>query len=478
MLRAPELAATPYDPSLEAVIKPTTLPEQGPAEGLDDEAELDMTLVKHAVTGLHQEEERQFRSYEEYDGPRIAEIVQDHALFLKNQRAICTQSLKTNRRKGMFDIMTGAYFSQSMNRARHLQRQKTRAFHVQTVEAQNEEFLNRALLPQNACDDQTQTAYRNMILLNLENLYADAPETERREALDKAAEVIYRKIIEKRLEIAPASVQPLLIAPAVRRVLGDAAVREYRKRAADIERDEKLRREATDLVDREVSPQEAKSWAKRRRPEDRAALLSYYETLRYNHHRKRCFTRILNIDAVWRELVANDCNPDSIPAWVKNTEPKMYSAVMDALAVREKNGGLPIEPNYQTLLEFTATYEPHTACEKLADEDALYSFIGKLGGPDAPAFQLCLRMLLGKGTDADKAWLRDIGLAEREYQNRIPEDDGTPEGLQAFLSRFDTARRIRLTRTGHEELDEVEVREIVAALDRGWVVEERLEKNN
>lgn len=468
MLRAPEIPETPYDPSVDAVIAPSALLEPRQSAETEDDALLDATLVKHAVTALHQEEERQFRSYEDYSEARIADIVDDHALFLKNQRTTCTQALKTNRRKSMFEIMTGAYFSQSMNRARHLQRQKAREFHIQTVEAQNTEFLNRALLPENILDDQTQTAYRNIILFNLETLYAEAPAAERSKALDDAAAVIYRKILEKRLEISPAAAYPLLNAPAVRRVLGDAAVREYRKKAARIERDEALRREATELVDKDVPPSGAKKWAKRKSPEDREVLLRLYERLRLAHHRKQCFTRILNMEAVWREVSANNFNPDAIPAWVRPTDQRLYNAVMDALAEREKRGGMPVAPEYQTVLEFTAAYDPGKASEKLADEEKLYAFIAALGGPDAPAFNLCLRLLLGAGTDADKAWLRDLDIARRAYHDRVPADAGTAEGLQGFLYRFDTARRIRLGRLGQDELDEIEVREIAAALDAGW----------
>lgn len=196
MLRAPELktmnqANQLFNPDLQSAIAPTRMEATDrfvvDAASDTDADLLDAALIKNAVTVLHREEEREMQTLSRYAEAQIAEIVDDHGKFLKNQKDTAVQALKTNRQKQLFEFMTEAYFRQSLDRAKALQKRKIREFHIDAVEQQNREFLNRALAPENAVNDDAQTAYRNMILFNLENLYQDAPQAERAKALDEAA---------------------------------------------------------------------------------------------------------------------------------------------------------------------------------------------------------------------------------------------------------------------------------------------------
>jgi hypothetical protein len=436
---------------------------QNPASATDAAMEvLDIALVKSAITRLHQEEEKQFQTLEQYAETQIAGLVDDHRAFLKTQKDAYDRVLADNRRKNLFEFMTKAYFRQSLERAGELQRRKINEFQVESVSAQNREFLNRALLPENATNDEAQTAYRNMILFNLENLHHDAPKEERDAILDNAAATLYRKIIEKRLEIAPETAAALLEAPSVARILDKEEVREYRRRAAALKKDGALRRRAAAYVDRGLTPRQAKENAGSDSPEDREALLRHYRELRYCDSRKLYLTRILNMETVWRDLMKNEGDRASLPAWVRNTDPALYAAILENLALRERHGGLPPDPEYALLLDFADEFDPYRAAERFRDENALYRFVTGLGGPDAPAFQAVLRMLLGKATQEDKAWLGDLSRAGAVMAERNGGERPDKREAQEWLRRFDAERGILLERGSHDKLTEAEAAEILS----------------
>lgn len=472
MLRAPKLNPTPqpFNPNLQEILTPshptTPIPHKSNSTPDMDIETLNLILVKDAITTLHHEDKTQFQTLSAYTGKRIAEIVEEHNKFLQNQRNKYSRTLQTNQQKHLFETMTKAYFEQSLSRAKMLQQQMTRQFHIETVEKQNQEFLARALAPENALNDEAQTAYRNMILFNLENLYEDFPEAEKKTRLDEASKTLYEKIIEKRLEADPAAALPLLAATAVQRVLGDAAIQHYRQQADELKKDRELRIAAAEFVARELTPTEAKKEAAQKKDGDRQTLLRHYDELRYNENRKRYLTCILNMDSVWRDLMRNDANTQLLPAWVKNTAPALYDAVLENADSREKNGGLPPDPDYALLLEFALEYDPKITAERFREEKTLYSFITRLGGPDSPAFQAALRLMLGKATREDKAWFGDLGIAKKEATQSAIGETCTANELQNLLLRFDTARRIRLQRNGQPELEEFEVRDILIKLNK------------
>ncbi len=462
MLHVPEITtgSRPIDPDLQSLIAPSQDQNQNQTSIADADTVmdiLDVALVKNIITRLHQEEEKQFQALKQYSESQIAELVDDHRTFLKTQKDIHCQTLTTNHRKNLFEFMTKTYFRQSINRAEKLRQQKIHEFHVETIKAQNQEFLNRALLPENALNDEAQTAYRNMILFNLETLHQDLPKAERDKILDDAAAILYEKIIEKRLEIAPEATAALLEADSVARVLGAKTVQKYRRQAAELKKDTALRRRAAAYVDEGLTPEQAKGKAENEYPEDRESLLRHYKELRYCDNRKLYLTRILNMETVWRDLMKNEGNKTCIPVWVRNTDSALYSAILENLVLRERHGGLPPDPDYAMLLDFAGEFDPYVIAERFRDENELYRFITGLGGPDAPAFQAALRMLLGKAAVEDRTWFGDLSkadaaLAEQNGGERLDKGE-----RQERLRRFDVERGIALERGSHDKLTEMEV---------------------
>ena len=469
MLRAPEMQteSRPADPDLQSLITRPKNQNQDPSSvstadiAMDT---LDIALVKNAITHLHQEEEKQFQTLKQYSESQIAKLVDDHQAFLKTQKNTYNQTLVTTHRNNLFELMAETYFHQSLERAKKLQAQKIREFHIETVNTQNQEFLNRALLPENVLNDETQTAYRNMILFNLENLHQDTPKEERDKILDAAAATLYEKIIEKRLEIAPETTTVLLEADSVIRVLGKETVNKYRLQAIRLKKDEMLRRQAAAYVDKGFTPEQAKENAENKAPEDRESLLRHYQELRYCDSRKLYLTRILNMETVWRDLMKNDGDKACLPVWVHNTDPALHSALLENLSLREQHGGLPPAPDYALLLEFAAEFEPYATAERFRDEDELYRFITGLGGPDAPAFQAALRMLLGKATREDEAWFEDLSRADMAMTKHNGGERLDKQKMQEHFRRFDAERRILLERGEHDKLTEAEVAGILSII--------------
>ena len=423
---------------------------------------LDHAVVKDAVTVLHKEDDEQTAKLMAYSGIRIDDIVKDHDGFLRAQEAKYGAMFTEPRQKHMFQEMTREYFAMSMERAGALRSSRVREYQEEVIERQNSEFIERALRPENVFNDVLQTRYRDMILFNLENLMAELPEKERRQRMDTASAALYRKILDTRLELDPARLGNMLNASAIHRVLGEEAMEGYKDKVAAAIRDEELRYMAKQWVDDNIDPDAAKDRAQRDVPEkvERVIFLTYYDYWRYNDNRKNYLTRILNASDAWNSVMDGGLHPESIPVWVRRNDHGLRDFLLQAIKTREENGGLPSIPDYSRLADLAESYDPYKQAEKLRDKNVVYGLIAAMGGPDAPAFQTIIRLLLGKMTESDRSWLSALALAKREIQTAGGEEISKAE-IQAFLERFDSICRIRREREETGELDELEIQEII-----------------
>lgn len=423
---------------------------------------LDRAVVKDAVTSLHLEDDVQMNGLAAYSGLKICDIVKDQEKFLHAQESKYAAAFADDRQRRMFQHMTREYFAHALVRARALRNRKVREYQIEVIERQNAEFAERALRPENVFNDVAQTAYRDMILFNLDTLYSDLSDAERKEKLDSASLAFYRKVMDRRLEQNPERLQTMLDAPAVRRVLGKELSEEYGQRTAKAIRDDHIRAEAAKWLAEDLNPSAARLEADAVFPDpaERSVAWEHYSHNRHLDNQKIYLTHILNIDQTWRMLAEEDYRREAIPAWVLRNDPPLLEFLLKQLAAKERAGGTGSEPDYGYFMDFVASYNPHRMSERLRDDKELYSFVDMLGGPDSPVFQTSLRLLLGKLTEADEALLRDMRQAcERFSLSGIEESS-----CNTFLSRFFCARRIRMAREEITELTDAETTELIGSI--------------
>lgn len=423
---------------------------------------LDHAVVKDAVTSLHAEENTQLESLAAYEGIDICQIPTDQKTFLDGQKAKYGAMFVDGAQKRLFAKMTAEYFTGAMMRAVRLQEKKTLEYRNAVIERQNREFLDRALRTENIMNDRMQKTYRDMILFNLENLYEDASEEERRERMDRASESYYRAVLEKRLELDPASVEVMLESAAVCRVLGESAASDFADRAARAVVGEGLRRQAKGWVDEGMGPAEARKRAETEFAdrEEAKEVVRHYAWWRYNDNRKVVLTRILNIGKAWRMVKEGGMHIHAIPDWVRRNDGELFAFLRDLLLERDARGGLPAEPEYDALLDWFEKFQPHTTLESLREDARLFRLMTCCGGPDAEAFQVILRLLTGKMERGDRAWFEDLLWARRELRDSVGGD--VPKVLaQSYLAAFDTARRLRLEKDAAAELGCLDSRALI-----------------
>ena len=420
---------------------------------------LDRVIVKDAVTSLHLEDDTQMKELAAYSGLKICDIIKDQEKFLHAQESKYIASFADDRQRRMFQHMTREYFAQAMIRARALRNRKVREYQIEVIERQNAEFAERALRQENIFNDAAQTAYRDMILFNLDTLYSDLPEAERKEKLDGASLAFYRKVMDRRLEQNPERLQTMLDAPAVKRVLGKELAEEYGQRTAKAIRDDHIRAEAAKWLAEDLNPGAARLEADAVFPDpaERSVAWEHYSHNRHLDNQKIYLTRILNIDQTWRALAEEDYRREAIPAWVWRNDPPLLEFLLKQLAAKERAGRTSPEPDYGYFMDFVAGYDPHRMSERLRDDKELYSFVDTLGGPDSPVFQTSLRLLLGKLTGPDEALLRDMRQACESFSL-----SGAEESFRnVFLSRFYCSRRIQMAREDVTEFTDAEVTELI-----------------
>lgn len=427
-------------------------------------ATLDHIVVKDAITTLHREGDEQMRLLSSYEGIRICDIVPDQQRFLNEQADKYKALFSDDRQKHLFKIMTRDYFEQALHAARLLRNRKIRHYQTEAIERQNREFVERALRPESVFDDQLQTAYRDMILFNLENLYADLPPTDRNARLDEASNAFYRKIIDKRLELDPARLRPILDSAAIRRVLGKRDIAYYEDRIRQALRDDELEVLARDWVKSDLNPLAAKLEADGvvTNPDERAIVMEHYRYWRYNDNQKRYLTIILNAENAWREIEQGYHRRESLPLWVRRGNPYLRRFLLAMLSDRERGGGLFSEPDYPAFLDFPAGFDPFETSESIRNEEELYSLAEKLGGLKGEPFQIVVRILLGKKSDADTLFIRDLEYARRFFTSaRLVEDDESrAEYEQLFLICFVRERKVKMERESLTRLYESELLEL------------------
>jgi hypothetical protein len=468
------IARAPFASAIPGESAPGSAPSSSHASPLSPREEgnavlaraLDHALVKEAITSLHLEDDLQTEKLRAYTHTQICDIVPDYARFVAAQRDTYANLLKTNTQRHFFQQAASSYFARAAERSHALRNARIRQFQKETIEKQNQEFLARALRPENLMNDSLQTQYRDMILHNLELLLADAPADERQSALDAACRDLYIKVMDKRLAVDPHSLESILGSSAVKRVLSREELSIYRETTRKAISSQLLSKKALAWAQDGVSPKEAKSmaWAQHSDEVERDTLFDFFEQHRYNLNRKRFLQTILDIDSAWRVLKNAGYAPAAIPDWVKNGDPGLFACMTRTIAVHEKNGGLHPTPEYVDFIEFTSSFDPHATAQHLADAQNVYALVDTLGDPDSPAFLAVLRLLLGKSTPADRNWFATLSCAHTEYCAAADGEllrDQSRDRINSFLEMLDKCRSVKLQREKREELDPLEIRTLV-----------------
>ncbi len=483
MLQIPELkpGQTPFDPALTGLFNTDSseqkllYPARANANASSKNAAAEQSpenllkhlLVKDSLTSLHREDDEETGKLLAYTGTQIQDLVPDQKRFLKAQENKYLAIFQEEGLRRLFQEMSRGYFSQALAQAEALRDRKIREYQQEVCERQNRELLERALRPENVFNDLLQTDYRNMILYNLESTLLDKPEAERRQCLDNLSREIYRRIMDKRLELDPQQVTTIIKAAAVRRVLGEEESAIYETKARQALRKNELRRQAHAWLADNLSPSEVNTRSRQDfpDPEEAKQVREDYAALRYQKNRKQYLARSVDLTRVWRLIQEKDLNPQAIPFWVRHTQPKLHACLMELLEKREANGGAIPDPDYQRFLAFMDSFSPQAAAEKLHAEQELYSLTLALGGPDSNAYQVLLRILIGKAVAADWNWLQALQFARDEYQRRHPGDaekeSSSHSDLNRFLAGFDQARRLQLVKNSAQEMDTIELRELL-----------------
>lgn len=421
-------------------------------------------MIKDAITNLHREDDAQMAKLEQYDAARIADIPRDHERFLAAQEEKYGAMFADESQRRLFREMTRGYCAHSLMKAKALRNRKASDYLGQAIERQNDELVQRALLPENLFNDEMQTGYRNMILHNHETLLQETGGTERRAKLDAVSNMLYRKILDARLEADPEQLRRMLDAPEIRRVLGKAAVAEYEKKIESALQEMAMRAESRDLAEGEAPPEEARKFLRQKYPDAENSLKAerYYRNYRHAANSSRYLTAILNAANTWKIVMESGLREESIPNWVHRNDPALLDFLLSMLETRRRDGGFPGTPDYCRLLDFAADFAPEEVAEELRTETAVYELMLKLGGPDAGAFEAVLRLVMAKSSEKDRAWFADLRLAAQCARAEFGEkmDAGI---VQHFLAGFDVDRRLRMEREGVDRLEEAKIRELIAA---------------
>lgn len=441
-------------------------PPASDAEGNADEARaafragnalFDDAAARNALTDLHEQAERfaaTLAALPHREANSMAERVEK--FLLEAKRALCA-ALDNNNQKRMFEHGFRAFSEGFRRRAATLREEKALAWRAEVTERQNSAFLAQALRPENVFADETQNLLRTMCLLNIDALCADLPETERRERLRQADRVFCRRILDKRLEIDPARLDAMLDAPAVRRTLGKELAREYGERAAAALRRDEVLRTGRGWFSVGLKPAEAKEQARTMfaDEEERRIALEQYRQERGQAILALVEETVVRLDDLWREIAGSDAVDVIRLDSLRRSDPETAEHIEQALRARRRRGGLPPEPDLALLLEVFESRDPGRSLEALRDKRRLMDAHERLGGSGSPELGLCLRLLRGKATAADRGRMDGLRLV-REELKRARGDGASEKDLAACLRRYEETMRLFLARQGYAEADPAE----------------------
>lgn len=392
-------------------------------------AAFDDAHLRSVLTDMHERGDAFEESLEKLSGREVGDIIKRTETFLKNQWKDLQGRLTSDRQRRFFESAFASFRDTTYSRARALQEHKTRLYQAEVTERQNKVFLEQALRPENLFNDELQTVYRDMCLLNLDNLHPELPERERTGKLDAASAEFCRRILDKRLELDPARMRRMLDAPAVRRVLGTELLERYESRAAEAARNEAIRENARQWAEAEMNPADAgkKAAAMYRDAAEREAALKFYREFREPESRLEAARNLTEIDAAWREITREKNGASRSLNAVRHSDPELAVRLEEALASHRRSGGVPARPDYPFLLRLTDAFDPFDAAEELRDRLRAVEVYIRLGGPEAQELGLYLRMFQGTARSDDQALLealrlaRDCALAKREETVSIDE---------------------------------------------------------
>ncbi len=434
-------------------------------------AVFDDAAVRDALTDLHERGDELERELFELPHREAGAIGKRAETFLEQQHADLSSKLTTERQKKLFELAFAVFSADVLVWSKAMREAKTRAYQAEVTERQNKVFLRQALRPENLFDDAAQTMYRDMCLLNLDNLYAEAPEAERRVCLDEASREFCRQVLDKRLETDPARMRTMLDAPAVRRVFGDDALARYEERAAAAIRGDDLRAAAESWFSGGLEPDEARRAAAARFSDEkeRKTAIEHYRDRREAAGRGEAENNLLEIDTAWGEIVAEGLAGGARLAALRHTDPDLAEHFERQYFELRRRGGAPARPDYAHLLKLADAFDPRRAAETLRDRKKLLEIREKLGGADSPAFSLYARLFLGRSTPADTSLLD--GLRQARSLAETIRGDAIPEAEMAdYLRSYCDSARIFAERHGYKELDHSERAELArrAVEECGW----------
>lgn len=465
MLTVPHLkpGQTPFDPALDNLILPSPTSEySSPSPDLQPSPTdlLNHAIVKDTLTSLHQEDDENFDTLQTYSALKLYTMEKEHKTFLQSQKHKFLNSLPDPNLKQLFLTLTKPYFDWSLQRVTNLYLSKINSYRNDVIERQNAEFVNLALKPENAFNDALQTRYRDMILFNLDTLYEDVPNEERKNILDKAEKTFYRKIIEKRLELDPSSIDSILNAAVVRRTLPSDEIDTFTLLASEAVRQDEWKRQAQRWVDEKIDQEEVKRKivSTTKTDEERNAFQAIYDRIVCARDRKECLAAILNTINVWNIVIENGGRVEDIPLWVDRVNPVLKEYIVEALERRERCGGRGEVVNYLFVLDFIERFEAGKGFGEICEEKKLYLLIEKAGGVESEVFGVLLRFIVGAKEEGDEKWIEDFLVAREVLKER-----GGEEGNE-FLRRFGRIRQMRMAKGEGKGLDELEIRKILTEM--------------
>lgn len=471
MLTVPHLkpGQTPYDPALYTLTQVIEDPViASDSHDSDSPAQPSLTtllhhsLVKDALTSLHQEDNDNFALLQTHSALQLCTMEKDHKTFLENQKQKYLSTFPSTSLKQLFIAITPPYFAWSTQRVSFLYQSKVNSYRQEVIERQNLEFLNLAIQPENAFDDSLQTTYRDMILFNLDTLYESLPDDDRKQRLNQSSHTFYTKVIEKRLELDPSRLGVMLTASVVKRCLSPEELKKYQALATDAMRRDEWKRQARSWIDDDTDLSTVKKSivSLTKTDADQMDFQSIYTNILNSENKKRCLGTILNAMNVWSLVVENGAKLEAIPPWVSRVNPELYAYITRAIKKREEGGGLPVDVDYGAIIKFIRGFDYQKALSHFSDELYLYSFIEKAGGVDSSLFGVILRLLLGSLEEEDGRWIADITLAY-DVCVELFGRDFLKQGGNDFLKRFDSLRQIRISNKDGKFIDELEIRSLL-----------------
>lgn len=438
----------------------------------------DDAMVRSVLTDLHERGVEFETSLANLPARQAHEIDGMTETFLREQRESLRQQLTSDSQKRRFELGFEAFANETVARSGTVREEKTRLWQAEVTERQNRVFLGRALRLENLFDDLAQTLYRDMYLLNVDNLHADLPGKERSARLDQANREFCAAVLDKRLETDPARLRTMLGAPGVRRVLGDEAVNEYEKRAVAAARDDEMRERSRGWCDAGMEPADAERRAAGLYADtgERDAALNHYWERREKAGRKEVAKHLLAIEQAWRGALGGDVGDNPRLDALHRTDPELAAHMERALWKRRGNGGAAERPDYAFLLALTEDFDPRKAAEELRDRQLLLEVCDRLGGTESPVFAAYLRLFFGDSTPEDAERLDSLRLA-RDIAGAESGGDVSDDDMSRFLDLFFENVRVFMDRNGYKELERSEkvalAEKTMAAMGRARAVPEK-----